>query len=306
MHTLSSLDLIGKTPLVSLESLAQALSFPGHLYGKLEAANLTGSMKDRVALAMIRQAEEDGHLPVGGTIIEPTSGNTGIGLAAVGALLGYKVLIVMPDSMSLERRKLMEVYGADLVLTPGSQGMAGAIAKAEDLAATMEGAIVAGQFDNPANARIHFETTGPEIWDQTAGKIGVLVGGVGTGGSLSGVGRFLKEKKPHLSVIGVEPADSAVISGHPPGPHGIQGIGAGFLPGNLDLALLDGVEMVDTKAAWDMVRLLAKTEGIFVGVSSGAALVGACQWAQTHPQKAADVVVLLPDNGMRYLSSPDL
>lgn len=302
----SALDLIGRTPLIALDRLSEELAFPGRLYGKIESANLTGSMKDRVALAMIRQAEKDGRLKLGGTIIEPTSGNTGIGLAAVGSLLGYRVIIVMPDSMSKERRKLMEVYGAELVLTPGVEGMAGAIAKAKKLADECEGAMVAGQFENPANPQVHYEKTGPEIWCQTGGRIDALVGGIGTGGSISGAGRYLKEQDAQIQVVGIEPVDSAVLSGGEAGPHGLQGIGAGFIPCNLDNELLNDIESVGTEEAWQMIRLLARREAIFAGVSSGAALVGALHWANKQDKEELDVVVLLPDTGMRYLSSPDL
>lgn len=260
-------------------------------------------MKDRVALAMIRDAEASGKLTAGGTIIEPTSGNTGIGLAAIGAYLGYKVIIVMPDSMSVERRKLMQIYGAELVLTPGAQGMSGAIAKANELVAEMDNAIVAGQFDNPANPKAHYDVTGPEIWAQMDGKVDALVAGVGTGGSLSGNGRYLKDQRADIQVIAVEPKASAVLSGGQAGPHALQGIGAGFVPGALDTEVYDEVMPIANEDALAMVGRLAREEGLFMGISSAAALLGALQWAKRDENEGKNVVVLLPDTGMRYLST---
>lgn len=299
-------ELVGHTPVVELAKMADAEGVDARIFAKLETYNPTGSMKDRVALAMIRQAEADGRLAPGGTIIEPTSGNTGIGLAAIGAYLGYKVIIVMPDSMSVERRKLMQIYGAELVLTPGAEGMSGAIRRANELVTDMENAIVAGQFENPANPQAHYDTTGPELWQQLDGEIDALVAGVGTGGSISGTGRYLKEKNPALQVIAVEPAASAVLSGGQAGPHALQGIGAGFVPEALDTSVYDEVIPVTNEAALKMVGKLARVEGLFMGISSAAALIGALEWAGREENEGKRVTVLLPDTGMRYLSSEDI
>lgn len=299
-------ELVGHTPVVALEKLAQEEGAGAHIFAKLEAYNPTGSMKDRVALAMIRQAEADGRLAPGGTIIEPTSGNTGIGLAAIGAYLGYRVIIVMPDSMTVERRKLMQIYGAELVLTPGAKGMSGAIARANELVAEMENAIVAGQFENPANPQAHYDTTGPELWQQMDGKIDILVAGVGTGGSLSGTGRYLKEKKAEVKVVAVEPASSPVLSGGQAGPHAIQGIGAGFVPDALDTGIYDEVLTVANDDALKMVGKLAKSEGLFMGISSAAALIGALEVAKRPENAGKNIAVLLPDTGMRYLSTEEI
>lgn len=299
-------ELVGHTPVVELAKMADAEGVDARIFAKLETYNPTGSMKDRVALAMIRQAEADGRLAPGGTIIEPTSGNTGIGLAAIGAYLGYKVIIVMPDSMSVERRKLMRIYGAELVLTPGAEGMSGAIRRANELVTDMENAIVAGQFENPANPQAHYDTTGPELWQQLNGEIDALVAGVGTGGSISGTGRYLKEKNPALQVIAVEPAASAVLSGGQAGPHALQGIGAGFVPDALDTSVYDEVIPVTNEAALKMVGKLARVEGLFMGISSAAALIGALEWAGREENEGKRVAVLLPDTGMRYLSSEDI
>ncbi len=299
-------ELVGHTPVVELAKMADAEGVDARIFAKLETYNPTGSMKDRVALAMIRQAEADGRLAPGGTIIEPTSGNTGIGLAAIGAYLGYKVIIVMPDSMSVERRKLMQIYGAELVLTPGVEGMSGAIRRANELVTDMENAIVAGQFENPANPQAHYDTTGPELWQQLDGEIDALVAGVGTGGSISGTGRYLKEKNPALQVIAVEPAASAVLSGGQAGPHALQGIGAGFVPEALDTSVYDEVIPVTNEAALKMVGKLARVEGLFMGISSAAALIGALEWAGREENEGKRVAVLLPDTGMRYLSSEDI
>lgn len=299
-------ELVGHTPVVELAKMADAEGVDARIFAKLETYNPTGSMKDRVALAMIRQAEADSRLAPGGTIIEPTSGNTGIGLAAIGAYLGYKVIIVMPDSMSVERRKLMQIYGAELVLTPGAEGMSGAIRRANELVTDMENAIVAGQFENPANPQAHYDTTGPELWQQLDGEIDALVAGVGTGGSISGTGRYLKEKNPALQVIAVEPAASAVLSGGQAGPHALQGIGAGFVPDALDTSVYDEVIPVTNEAALKMVGKLARVEGLFMGISSAAALIGALEWAGREENEGKRVAVLLPDTGMRYLSSEDI
>ena len=299
-------ELVGHTPVVELAKLAEAEGVDARIFAKLEAYNPTGSMKDRVALAMIRQAEADGRLQPGGTIIEPTSGNTGIGLAAIGAYLGYKVIIVMPDSMTVERRKLMQIYGAELVLTPGAQGMSGAIARANALVAEMDNAIVAGQFENPANPRAHYDVTGPELWQQLDGAIDALVAGVGTGGSISGTGRYLKEQNSDIQVIAVEPASSAVLSGGQAGPHALQGIGAGFVPEALDTSVYDEIIPVTNEAALKMVGKLARVEGLFMGISSAAALIGALEWAGREENEGKRVAVLLPDTGMRYLSSEEI
>ena len=296
-------ELVGHTPIVELQKIAKAEGIKARIFAKLENYNPTGSMKDRVALAMIRDAEASGKLTAGGTIIEPTSGNTGIGLAAIGAYLGYKVIIVMPDSMSVERRKLMQIYGAELVLTPGAQGMSGAIAKANEFVAEMDNAIVAGQFDNPANPKAHYDVTGPEIWAQMDGKVDALVAGVGTGGSLSGNGRYLKDQRADIQVIAVEPKASAVLSGGQAGPHALQGIGAGFVPGALDTEVYDEVMPIANEDALVMVGRLAREEGLFMGISSAAALLGALQWAKHDENEGKNVVVLLPDTGMRYLST---
>ncbi len=296
-------QLIGNTPLLALErySKAQGLSVP--ILAKLEYFNPAGSVKDRVARSMLQAAEDSGRLQPGGTVIEPTSGNTGIGLAALAAAKGYKVIITMPDTMSVERQKLMRAYGAQLVLTPGVQGMAGAIEKAEELAKTTPGAIVAGQFINPANPQAHFDTTGPEIWADTQGKVDIFVAGAGTGGTVTGVGSYLKSKNPKVQVVAAEPADSAVLSGGKPGPHKLQGIGAGFVPEILDLKVLDEVIPVTAQQAYAAARQLAACEGVLVGISSGAALHAALQVAARPQNAGKQIVVLLPDTGERYLSS---
>lgn len=293
-------DLIGKTPLLQLKRL-----FPdGRLLAKLESFNPAGSAKDRVALAMITAAEKTGALRPGGVIIEPTSGNTGIGLAMVAVPRGYRVILTMPDSMSLERRRLLSAYGAELVLTPGAEGMAGAIVKAQELAAEIPGSFIPGQFENPANAMAHYETTGPEIWQDTQGNVDVFVAGVGTGGTLTGVGKYLKEKNPAVEIVAVEPAGSPVLSGGVAGIHGLQGIGAGFVPGVLDTTVYDQVVAVAEEDAYAAARELVKTEGVLAGISSGAALWAAKQVLSKPENAGKTVVVLLPDTGERYLSSP--
>ena len=295
--------LIGNTPLLAPRRLEKAKNLKANLLLKLEFLNPAGSVKDRVALAMIEDAEKRGVLKAGSVIIEPTSGNTGIGLACVAAVRGYKAIIVMPDSMSPERISLMRAYGAEVVLTPGAEGMSGAIAKAEALAKEHPGSFIPGQFDNPANAQAHFDTTGPEIWADTEGKVHIFVAGAGTGGTVTGVGRYLKSQKADVEIVAVEPAGSAVLSGDKAGKHGLQGIGAGFIPKVLDVAVLDRVMRVTEEEAYAAARLLAKTEGILVGISSGAALHAAMVLAAQEENAGKTIVVLLPDTGDRYLST---
>lgn len=297
-------DLIGSTPLLSLSRLASVYGVKANLLAKLEGMNPAGSAKDRVAAAMIAAAEAEGKLREGATIIEPTSGNTGIGLAAVAAVKGYRVILTMPDTMSEERRRLLRAYGAELVLTDGKLGMAGAIAKAEELATSIPDSFIPGQFDNPANPAAHYAATGPEIWTDTEGKVDAFVAGIGTGGTITGVARYLKEQNSVVQIIGVEPAGSPVLTGGAAGPHGLQGIGAGFLPAVLDLSVVDEVLTVTEEEAYDAARTLAKFEGVLVGISSGAALVAAIRWMSRPENEGKTVVVLLPDTGDRYLSTP--
>ena len=297
-------QLIGRTPLLELRGIEAQYSLKARLLAKLESFNPAGSVKDRVALAMIEDAEKTGRLKEGSVIIEPTSGNTGIGLAAVAAARGYRVIIVMPDSMSVERRLLMTAYGAELVLTDGSKGMAGAIARADELAASIPGSMIAGQFSNPANPAAHYRSTGPEIYADTDGAVDVFVAGVGTGGTVTGVGRYLKERKPSVKVVAVEPATSAVLSGGKAGAHGLQGIGAGFVPEVLDMGIYDEVIAVTDEDAYAAGRLLGKREGILAGISSGAALWAAIEVAKRKESAGKTVVVLLTDTGDRYLSTP--
>ena len=300
----SAEQLIGATPLLELCNLEKKLGLKARLLAKLEYFNPAGSVKDRVGLAMIDDAEEKGLLKPGATIIEPTSGNTGIGLALVAAARGYKAVIVMPDSMSLERRMLMAAYGAELVLTPGAQGMTAAIEKAKELAASIPGSFIPDQFNNPANADAHYRTTGPEIWNDTDGDVDLFVAGVGTGGTITGTGRYLKEQKPGVQVIAVEPADSPLLSGGKAAPHGLQGIGANFIPGVLDTGIYDDIACVTTAEAYEAARLLGKTEGVVVGISAGAALHAAVEAAKKEENAGKTIVVLLPDTGDRYLSTP--
>ena len=296
-------QLIGSTPLLELRHLEQTQGLKARLLVKLESFNPAGSAKDRVARAMLDDAEAKGVLKEGSVIIEPTSGNTGIGLASVAAARGYRVIIVMPDSMSMERRMLMTAYGAELVLSEGAKGMSGAIAKAEALAAQIPGSFIPGQFVNPANAKAHYETTGPEIWEDTDGQIDVFVAGVGTGGTITGVGRYLKEQNPGVRVVAVEPATSCVLSGGKAGPHGLQGIGAGFVPQVLDTTVYDQVIPVTDEDAFQAGRMLGKAEGILAGISSGAALWAAMELAKKPEYQGKTIVALLPDTGDRYLST---
>lgn len=296
-------ELIGRTPLLRLSAVEKEKNLGAAVIAKLEFFNPAGSVKDRVAKNMIEQAEAEGKLKKGSVIIEPTSGNTGIGLASVAAARGYRVIITMPETMSEERRKLMLAYGTELVLTDGQKGMAGAIEKAQQLSKEIPGSIIAGQFTNPANPKAHYKTTGPEIWEDTDGKTDIFVAGAGTGGTLTGVGRFLKEKNPEIKIAAVEPADSPVLSGGKAGAHKLQGIGAGFVPQVLDTAIYDEVIPVTTAEAYEAARLLAKKEGILAGISSGAALAAAIMIAARAENKGKNIVVLLPDTGDRYLST---
>ena len=296
-------QLIGRTPLVELCGIEKSEGLNARLLVKLEGRNPAGSAKDRVALSMIDDAERRGVLKPGSTIIEPTSGNTGIGLCAVAAARGYQCIILMPDTMSLERQKLMTAYGAQLILTPGEQGMAGAIARAEELAQQIPGSFLAGQFDNPANPDAHYRTTGPEIWEDTDGQVDIFVAGVGTGGTISGTGKYLKERSPGIRIVGVEPADSPVLTEGRSGPHGIQGIGAGFVPKNLDREILDEVLPCPLEAAYENGRRLGREEGILCGISGGAALWAALELAKRPENAGKTVVALLPDSGERYLST---
>ena len=296
-------QLMGGTPMLELNHIVNKDALPVRLLAKLEGCNPAGSAKDRVALSMILDAEEKGLLRDGSTIIEPTSGNTGIGLACVAAARGYRTIIVMPDSMSAERQMLMGAYGAELVLTPGALGMSGAIAKAEELARQIPDSFIPDQFGNPANAKAHYETTGPEIWADTDGNVDIFVAGVGTGGTITGTGRFLKEKNPSIQIVAVEPADSPLLSGGKAGPHGLQGIGANFIPAVLDTSVYDQIVPVTTQQAFEAARTLGKTEGILVGISSGAALHAALELAKKEENQGKTIVVLLPDTGDRYLST---
>ena len=296
-------ELVGGTPLLELNNYSQIKGLKTPILAKLEYFNPAGSVKDRIAKAIIEDAENSGRLKPGSTVIEPTSGNTGIGLASVCAAKKYRLIITMPDSMSVERRNLMKAYGAELVLTPGAQGMKGAIAKAEELQAQIPDSMIAGQFTNPVNPATHFAATGPEIWEDTQGKIDFFVAGVGTGGTLSGVGKFLKSKNPDIKIIAVEPSDSPVLSKGVSGPHKIQGIGAGFVPDTLDTSIYDEIITVDNEDAFETGRAVARAEGFLVGISSGAALWAAAQVASRPENADKRVVVLLPDTGDRYLST---
>lgn len=300
----SATQLIGHTPLLELTGIEKELGLSARLLGKLESFNPAGSVKDRVALAMIEDAERKGLLQPGATIIEPTSGNTGIGLASVAAGRGYRTIIVMPDSMSMERRLLMAAYGAELVLTPGALGMQGAIDKANALADEIPGSFIPAQFDNPANPQVHFDTTGPEIWQETEGHVDIFVAGVGTGGTITGVGKYLRAQNPNIQIIAVEPAASPLLSRGMAGPHGLQGIGANFVPAVLDTGVYNSVFPVTEEDAYTAARLAGRKEGILVGISSGAALHAAITLAQQPENAGKTIVVLLPDTGDRYLSTP--
>ena len=297
-------QLIGHTPLLELTHIEKELQLPAKLIAKLEYLNPAGSVKDRIAKAMIDDAEASGALKPGSVIIEPTSGNTGIGLAAVAAARGYRIIIVMPETMSVERRQLMKAYGAELVLTDGGQGMKGAIAKADELAATIENSFIPGQFVNPSNPKAHFETTGPEIWEDTEGKVDIFVAGVGTGGTVTGVGEYLKAKNPAVKIVAVEPASSPVLSGGAAGPHKIQGIGAGFVPQVLNTAVYDEIIPVANEDAFAAGKLMGRAEGVLVGISAGAAIHAGAELARRPENAGKNIVVLLPDTGDRYLSTP--
>ncbi|MCL2057196.1 MAG: cysteine synthase A [Oscillospiraceae bacterium] len=301
--TKSITGLIGNTPLLELRRYAQKHGFSGTLLGKLEYMNPAGSVKDRIAKAMIEDAENSGKLTHGSVIIEPTSGNTGIGLASIAAARGYRIIIAMPETMSIERRKLMQAYGAELVLTPGAKGMKGAIEKAEELAREIPGAFIPGQFTNPANPRAHRETTGPEIWEATEGSLDIFVAGVGTGGTITGAGEYLKSQNPDIKVIAAEPYDSPMLSEGKAGPHKIQGIGAGFIPETLNTGVYDEIITVKNEDAFKSARDIAKTEGLLVGISSGAALWAAMQAAIRTENAGKTIAVILPDTGERYLSA---
>lgn len=296
-------ELIGGTPILELKNIAKNDSLSVRLLAKLEGTNPAGSAKDRVAFSMILDAEEKGLLQPGSVIIEPTSGNTGIGLCSVAAARGYKCIIVMPDSMSIERQKLMTAYGAQLVLTPGKDGMTAAIAKAEELKAQKPGSIIAGQFVNPANPAAHYRTTGPEIWADTEGKVDIFVAGIGTGGTITGTGRYLKEQNPDVKIVGVEPADSPLLTKGTAGPHGIQGIGANFVPSILDTGVIDEILTVSTSDAYAAGRRMGTEEGVLAGISGGAALWAALELAKRPENTGKTIVALLPDSGERYLST---
>lgn len=297
------LEYVGKTPLVRLSNIINRHSLGANVIVKIEAFNPGGSAKDRVALNMVLKAEKEGRIKPGATIIEPTSGNTGIGLALVSAVRGYHLILTMPETMSIERRKLVAAYGAEVVLTPGAEGMKGAIAKAEELQKSIEGSIIMGQFDNPDNTEAHYLTTGPEIWHDTDGKVDVFIAGIGTGGTVSGTGKYLKEQNPDIQIIGIEPANSPFLTEGRSGAHGLQGIGAGFKPSILNVDVIDKFVTVKEDDAYSAARLLAKEEGILVGISSGAVMHVALQLAKQPENAGKNIVVLLPDTGERYLST---
>ena len=300
----SAAELIRHTPLLRLANIEKKLGLKATLLAKLECYNPAGSAKDRIGLAMLEDAEARGLVREGTTIIEPTSGNTGIGLASAAAVKGYRVIIVMPETMSIERRRLMAGYGAELVLTSGAEGMKGAIAKAEELSREIDNSFIPAQFSNPANAKAHFDTTGPEIWDDTDGRVDIFAAGIGTGGTLTGVGRYLKSRNKDIKIVGIEPASSAVLSGGAAGPHAIQGIGAGFVPEVLDTSVYDEIIPVTDEDSFEYGRLVGKTEGILAGISSGAALAAAVALARRPENEGKNIVVLFPDSGDRYISTP--
>ena len=300
----SLVELIGRTPLLELKNYSEQHDLEATLLGKLEYFNPAGSVKDRIAKAMIEDAEEKGLLNPKSVIIEPTSGNTGIGLAAVAAARGYRIILTMPETMSIERRNLLKAYGAEVVLTEGVKGMKGAIEKAEELTQNIPNSFMPGQFDNLANPKVHVATTGPEIWEDTEGEVDIFVAGVGTGGTISGVGKYLKQKNPKVKIVAVEPFDSPVLSGGKPGPHKIQGIGAGFVPQTLDTAIYDELIPVKNEDAFRAARTIARCEGVLIGISSGAAVWAATELAKRPENKGKTILVLLPDTGERYLSTP--
>lgn len=297
-------ELIGRTPMMELTGIKNKYNLKANIFAKLECFNPAGSIKDRVAMQIIEEAEQSGVLKTGGTIIEPTSGNTGIGLACIAAVKGYKLIIVIPDSMSVERRNIIKAYGAEIVLTEGAKGMSGAIRKAEELHKEIEGSIIAGQFVNPANPKAHMLTTGPEIWEDMEGKVDILVAGVGTGGTITGTGEYLKSKKSDIKIVAVEPLTSSVLSGEAAGSHSIQGIGAGFVPEVLNTVIYDEVFRADNEKCFEYGKEMAHTEGILVGISSGAALNAAVEIARRSENEGKNIVVILPDGGDRYFSTP--
>lgn len=300
----SSSQLIGNTPLLEVVNIEKEERLEARVLVKLEYLNPAGSIKDRIAKAMIEEAEKSGKLNPGDVIIEPTSGNTGIGLAAIGAAKGYRVILTMPETMSAERRNILKAYGAEIVLTEGSKGMKGAIEKAEEIAGKTKGSFIPAQFENPVNPKIHEETTGPEIWEATEGEVDIVVAGVGTGGTITGIGKYLKSRKPEIKAVAIEPTDSPVLSEGKSGPHKIQGIGAGFVPNTLDTGIYDEVFTVNSDSAFEYARLIAKKEGVLVGISSGAALYASVEIAKRAENKGKTIVAILPDSGDRYYSTP--
>ena len=300
----SVLDLVGGTPLLEAENLERELGLKAKILMKLEYLNPAGSVKDRIARAMILDAREKGLLKEGATLIEPTSGNTGIGLASMAASLGYRLILTMPETMSVERRNILKAYGAEIVLTDGARGMTGAIEKAKELAQEIPDSFIPGQFENPVNPKAHIETTGPEIWEDTKGKVDIFVAGVGTGGTITGVGTYLKEKNPNVKIVAMEPSDSPVLSGGEPGPHKLQGIGAGFIPETLDTEIYDEILTIGSEEAFSGARQIAQKEGVLVGISSGAAFAAAVKLAKRPENEGKTIVVLLPDSGDRYYSTP--
>lgn len=300
----SVLDLVGGTPLLEAKNLEREFGLKAKILMKLEYLNPAGSVKDRIARAMILDAREKGLLKEGATLIEPTSGNTGIGLASMAASLGYRLILTMPETMSIERRNILKAYGAEIVLTDGARGMTGAIEKAKELAQEIPDSFIPGQFENPVNPKAHIETTGPEIWEDTKGKVDIFVAGVGTGGTITGVGTYLKEKNPNVKIVAMEPSDSPVLSGGEPGPHKLQGIGAGFIPETLDTEIYDEILTIGSEEAFSGARQIAQKEGVLVGISSGAAFAAAVKLAKRPENEGKTIVVLLPDSGDRYYSTP--